>query len=184
MGKKPKAPDQRALVVGISNYLHPRWNALAAVAADVREIAAILGSEKRFSDHANQCPHGRRGEAGRDPQPATNDPGASISGRYCLRLPGRPRSRRCAGNTISSRTICAGDDLERTGIPLSVLRSLFEKCASRKLFLLLDFCYAGGILARGDEPNNPAALARNCCERQWQNYYSRVHINPTRLRRS
>lgn len=39
----------RALVIGVSQYSAPEWN-LPAVAADVREIAGLLGSENGSFD--------------------------------------------------------------------------------------------------------------------------------------
>lgn len=152
---------ERALVIGISDY-PPPIPKLPAVANDVREIAQILSSD-RGEFPAQNVSHLMDGEAIRDKvieslkftfqnvQPDDSvfvymaGHGAVVKDEYFF----------VAFDTEAER-------LNATGIPLTQIRGLFEQCPSQRVFLWLDFCHCGGILARDlqGSPDDRAVIAR------------------------
>ena len=48
-----------------------------------------------------------------------------------------------------------------TAVPLAEIKRLFDRTASRRVFLWLDFCHSGGILARGTRTNDIAEIKRS-----------------------
>jgi hypothetical protein len=59
-----------------------------------------------------------------------------------------------------------GSNIPGTGIPLSEIKEMFEKSPCERLFLILNFCHSGAILARGastkasEEPET--TLSKSC----------------------
>ena len=52
------------------------------------------------------------------------------------------------------------DDLEQSCVPLTEIKSLFDKTKSRRAFLWLDFCHSGGILARSGLVDEASVIER------------------------
>jgi hypothetical protein len=138
---------ERALVIGISDYPAP-IRILPAVATDVREVAALLGSEKGQFPSQNvtslvdqgadrQCVLGALEKTFRDVQPDDAvfvymaGHGAVVKDEYFF----------VAHDTKA-------DGLLTTGVPLSTIKGAFDASPSQRAFLWLDFCHSGGILAR------------------------------------
>ncbi len=139
----------RALVIGISEYPDPAWK-LPAVAADVREIAKLLGSRNgTFKDEEVLV--------------LTDAEATSTAIQKALKdVLGRAK----AGETVfvyfaGHGTVDSTDnsfyfvsydadlsDLAATAVPLTGIRDSFDKSASQRAFLWLDFCHSGGIVAR------------------------------------
>jgi len=46
-------------------------------------------------------------------------------------------------------------DIENSSVPLTTIKSLFDGCKSRRVFLWMDFCHSGGIFARGSQGDVP-----------------------------
>ena len=53
-----------------------------------------------------------------------------------------------------------GNRLDDTGVSLKEIKALFEQTKSRRVFLWLDFCHSGGILARGATDTDMSAIRR------------------------
>jgi hypothetical protein len=50
--------------------------------------------------------------------------------------------------------------LAETGVPLAQIKRMFDRTGSRRVFLWLDFCHAGGITERGTSGDDIAAIKR------------------------
>ena len=159
MPKKPSKPkptvNQRALVIGISDYPHPP-DRLPAVAADVREMAKVLASK-----------HGvfpAKGVTVLADKKATREKvlaalrsafGGSAVETVFVYLAGH-------GFEVGGNYYYVAYDTtsEGTAVPLTEIKALFDRTKSRRAFLWLDFCHSGGILARGGRPGDIAAVRR------------------------
>lgn len=159
MAKKPPKPkpssNQRALVIGVSDYPNPK-DRLPAVAADVREMAKVLSSK-----------HGTfpaKGVTVLADKQATRDKvlaalrsafGGSAVETVFVYLAGH-------GVEIGGSYYYVAHDTnsEATAVPLAEIKALFDRTKSRRAFLWLDFCHSGGILARGGRPGDIAAVRR------------------------
>jgi uncharacterized caspase-like protein len=158
MAKKPTktkpGSNQRALVIGVSDYPNPK-DRLPAVAADVREMAKVLSSK-----------HGTfpaKGVTVMADKQATRDKvlaalrsafgGAAVETVFVY-LAGH-------GVEVGGRYYYVAYDTssEATAVPLTEIKALFDQTKSRRAFLWLDFCHSGGILARGGS-NDMAAIRR------------------------
>lgn len=140
---KPRS-DQRALVIGVSNYPRPE-DKLPAVAADVREMAKVLSSK-----------HGTFPSSGvnvlADKQATRDEVLAALRSAFgdtsadtvFVYLAGH-------GFESGGRYYYVAYDTtsEATAVPLTEIKKLFDQTKSRRAFLWLDFCHSGGILARG-----------------------------------
>lgn len=161
MSKKRAVPkrgsSQRALVVGVSDYPDPN-NKLPAVAADVREMAKVLSSK-----HGTFPAKGVTVVADKQ---ATRDKvlsalravfgGAAADETVFVYLAGH-------GVVIGGRYYYVAYDTkgEDSAVPLDEIKSLFDGTKSRRVFLWLDFCHSGGILARGRGADDMAAIRRS-----------------------
>jgi hypothetical protein len=145
--KRPKTLGQRALVVGISNYPAPITK-LPAVSADVREIAKLLGSK-------NGTFSGRNVTLLRDSEAIRTKIIAALK----QVLAGAQANDTVFVYLAGHGAIDTGDyyfvpydtnvgALASTGLPLAQIRDLFDQSPSHQVFLWLDFCHSGGILAR------------------------------------
>lgn len=148
MAKKPPktkpGSNQRALVIGVSDYPNPK-DRLPAVAADVREMAKVLSSK-----------HGTfpaKGVTVMADKQATRDKvlaalrsafGGTAVETVFVYLAGH-------GVEVGGRYYYVAYDTtsEATAVPLTDIKALFDQTKSRRAFLWLDFCYSGGIMARG-----------------------------------
>lgn len=150
----------RAAIIGVSDYL-PGMPSLPAVAQDVREVAKLLGSDKG---------NFRNGEinlllnldATRD---AILNALSNVLGKA---LPEDTVFVYFAGHGYldidGSYYFIPHDakltDIRSTAIPLTAIKQIFDGSPSEKVLLWLDFCHAGGILARGlPQPGEAQALA-------------------------
>lgn len=146
---------QRALVIGISNYPRPE-DYLGGVAADVREMSKLLASK-----------HGTfpaDGVLQLIDNAATHDKILE----ELERVFGDP-----AGDTVF--VYIAGHGFEEGGkyyfmahdtigpesaVPLAEIKNLFDESKSRRVFLWLDFCRSGGIIARRKSANELELITR------------------------
>jgi uncharacterized caspase-like protein len=150
---------QRALVVGISDYLPP-FGKLQAVAADVREMAKLLESESGVF---------RSGSIGlltdkRATRPRILDDlqdtlaGAGPDETVFVYIAGHGAVQGDRYYFIAHDTV--DHDLSSTGVPLTDIRRLFDATRSRRVFLWLDFCHSGGMLARGSTDDDLSVIRR------------------------
>lgn len=150
------AKTSRAVVVGVSNYRNP-FSKLPAVAADVREIAKVLQSrdgaftrsgtevlaDKQATKSAIESAFLRAFDAADTAFVYIAGHGAAEDGEYYF-IP----HDATAGN------------LRRTGVSLAEIKRQFDKCQSERVFLWLDCCHSGGILARGGSATEDAIIER------------------------
>lgn len=146
MAKKASKPvvDQRALVIGVSDYPDPD-DRLPAVAADVREMKKVLSSRhgtfpsKSITVLADK--QATRDKVLAELRSVFGSPSADTVFVY---LAGH-------GFEASGKYYYVAYDTtdEATAVPLSEIKTLFDQTTSRRAFLWLDFCHSGGILARG-----------------------------------
>ena len=139
----------RALVIGISEYPDPAWK-LPAVAADVREIAKLLGSSNStfkdggvlvLTDAEATAPAIQK--ALKDVLRAAKT-GETVFAYFAGHGTVDPSDK--SFYFISYDTEFS--DLAATAVPLTAIRDSFDKSASQRAFLWLDFCHSGGILTR------------------------------------
>lgn len=160
MAKKPPktkpGSNQRALVIGVSDYPNPK-DRLPAVAADVREMAKVLSSK-----------HGTfpaKGVTVMADKQATRDEvlaalrsafGGTAVETVFVYLAGH-------GVEVGGRYYYVAYDTtsEATAVPLTEIKALFDGTKSRRAFLWLDFCHSGGILARGGGSSDMEAIRRS-----------------------
>ena len=156
--------SDKALVIGISNY-PPDIPPLPAVAADVREIAKLLsGEDGNFDKNGvtvltdkkatrEQVLKELKATFGKAPRDQTTF--IYLAGH------GEPVGRDYYFLPVDVR----GSDIPGTGIALSEIKEMFEKSPCERLFLILDFCHSGAILARSasaktvEEPKKAVARA-------------------------
>lgn len=144
---RPEKPRQRALVVGISNYPSPITK-LPAVSADVREIAKLLGSKNGTFSEPN-VKLLRDGDATRKKIVAALQQalaGAQATDTVFVYLAGHGGIDNGEYYFVPHDTNSGA--LAQTGLPLTQIRDLFDQSPSHQVFLWLDFCHSGGILAR------------------------------------
>jgi uncharacterized caspase-like protein len=155
---KPNNKRQRALVIGVSDYPAPIPK-LPAVAADVREMANVLASR-----NGAFTPSGvtvlTNGQATR---PAIVKSlrtvfSADADETVFVYIAGHGSVEGTDYFFVAHDTDCG--DLLATGVPLSEIKCLFDRSKSRRVFLWLDFCHSGGILARGHDADDLAVIRR------------------------
>jgi hypothetical protein len=158
---RTKTGREKALVIGVSVY-PPPIPKLPAVANDVREVAALLGSDKGEFVAQNVTSLVDQGANGqsilgalqntfRDVQPDDGvfvymaGHGAVVKDKYFF----------VAHDSKA-------DTLPTTGVPLTAIKTAFDTSSSQRAFLWLDFCHSGGILARDLEggPDDRAVIER------------------------
>lgn len=148
--------DQRALVVGVSDYPNPN-DRLPAVAADVREMAKVLSSK-----------HGAfpaKGVTVLADKQATRDKVLAALRSVFGGLQTETVFVYLAGHGFEAggRYYFVAHDTsdEATAVPLTEIKSLFDGTKNRRAFLWLDFCHSGGILARGRGSGDMDAIRRS-----------------------
>lgn len=137
---------QRALIIGVGSYPSP-ITPLPAVAADVREMAKLLASKHgQFSNGVKVLA---------DRQATRKAVGENLRGAFLnaaaddtvfVYMAGHGSPEKGDFYFITHDTDIA--DLAGTAIPLTEIKTLFDSTPSRRVFLWLDFCHSGGILAR------------------------------------
>lgn len=151
--------EQRALLVGVSDYPAP-ISKLPAVAADVREMAKLLSSK-----------NGRFRAAGLS---ILTDKQATR--KQILDGLGKTLAEASSDETVFVYFAGHGDvedneyffiahdtevgDLKTTGVPLKNIKAMFDRTPSRRVFIWLDFCRSGGILARNPEADDLTTIRR------------------------
>ena len=156
-GRKTKAPagNQRALVVGVSNYPRPE-DRLPAVAADVREMAKVLSSTHGTFQSSDISVLADKKATRDSVLVGLNDAfGGSAAETVFVYMAGH-------GFALGGKYYYMAYDTteESTSVPLTDIKALFEQTKSRRAFLWLDFCHSGGILARGAEQADMEAIRR------------------------
>lgn len=156
----PNSSQNRALVVGVSDYPDPS-DRLPGVAADVREMAKLLGSKKGgfksggVSELTDQDATRQRILSELEASFA----GAAANETVFVYFAGHGA---VAGNDyffVAYDTDAA--NLATTGVPLTAIKALFDSTASRRAFLWLDFCHSGGILARRPQADDMSTIRRS-----------------------
>lgn len=158
---RTKTGREKALVIGISEYPQPIPK-LPAVANDVREIAKTLSSEKGefpaqnvkslVDQEANRQSVLDALEATfRDVQP---------DDAVFVYMAGHGTVVKDDYFFVAHDTQV--DQLTMTGVPLTKIKESFDASPSQRLFLWMDFCHSGGILARDleGEPNDRSVIER------------------------
>ena len=156
-----KTGREKALVVGISDY-PPPIPKLPAVANDVREIASLLASDKGEFPARNVkslVEHEATRQAILDALEATFRDAQPDEAMFVY-LAGHGAIVRDSYYFVAHDT--KAGNLADTGVPLVTIRDGFDACPSQRLFLWLDFCHSGGILARDLEgaPNDQEVIER------------------------
>jgi esterase/lipase superfamily enzyme len=138
----------KSLIVGVSNYPDP-IPVLPAVAADVREIAKLLGSENGSFQERDVLLLAEK-DARRES--ILN----ALEKVFREALPDDTLFVYLAGHGAIQEDafyFVAFDSqvgqLDKTGVPLATIKSLFDQTKSERVFLWLDCCHSGGIAARG-----------------------------------
>jgi uncharacterized caspase-like protein len=157
----------RALVIGISEYPDPAWK-LPAVAADVREIAKVLGSRNSTFKNDEVLVLTDKDATSSTIQKAVKDVlrAAKADQTVFVYFAGHgtvdPSDK--SFYFVSHDTDLSG--LAATAVPLTAIRDFFDKSASQRAFLWLDFCHSGGILARrlGTPPDDEQQVLRRTLE--------------------
>jgi esterase/lipase superfamily enzyme len=140
-------------VVGVSSYPAP-VPPLPAVAADVRDIAQLLGSEQgQF--RAEDVVLLSEQAAGRQPvldalEQVFRDAAPDDSLFVYLAGHGAVQGDHFYFVAWDSRP----GRLDTTGVPLARIKQWFDQTRSERVFLWLDCCHSGGIIPRGAGPES------------------------------
>jgi len=162
MGKRASTKStnsQRALVIGISEYTAPIPK-LPAVAADVREMAKLLGSKQgAFRTTGVGVLADKQATRQRILDNLENTlSSAGADETVFVYLAGHGGIEGNEYFFVASDT--DGANLKTTGVPLREIKSQFDRTPSRRVFLWLDFCHSGGILARNANADGVSAIRR------------------------
>jgi hypothetical protein len=149
-------PD-RALIIGVGTY-RAGIKSLQAVSSDVREIGQLLGSAQGGFNGGNVTV---LDDQKADRAKVLQELGATLLGAaedqtIFVYMAGH-------GTVENGKYFFLPHDTDRsaiesTSIPLLEIKRLFDQSPSKRLFLWLDFCHSGGILARrinGGEDEDP-----------------------------
>ena len=145
--KAPKKQKQQALIVGVSSYPKP-ISSLPAVANDVKEVAKLLGSRKGVfkRDQVKLLNNRQAKKASIEAELRATLAGAKTSETVFVFFAGHGAVVNDDYFFIAHDTDV--NDIASTGVPLSLIKKLFDRCKSKRAFLWLDFCHSGGIVAR------------------------------------
>lgn len=150
---------QRSLVIGVSGYRAP-IHKLPAVAADARAMARLLSSKHGVFQRTGVNVITER-QATRDAVLAALKQafvGARTTDTIFVYLAGH-------GGVEGDGYYYVPYDaklgrLSETGVSLAEIKAIFDRTASRRVFLWLDFCHSGGILARGGKTDDASVIRR------------------------
>ena len=144
---RSKTGRERVLVIGISDYPSP-IRPLPAVANDVREMAALLGSDKGLFTTQNVLRL-------TDAEATSNEVLKAIKATFAGIQPDDAVFAYLAGHGEVVRGeyfFVAYDttvkDIANNGVPLKRIKEAFDASPSQRAFLWLDFCHSGGIIPR------------------------------------
>lgn len=136
---------QKALVIGVSKYPDPQDH-LPAVAKDVREMAKILASRNGvFTATTVKTLIDRKVTRSATLLELKSIFSESLDTIFVY-LAGHGYESGGKYYFVAYDTV--GDE---TAVPLAEVKKLFEGSRSKSVFLWLDFCHSGGILARGSK---------------------------------
>ena len=178
---------KKALIIGVSEY-PPEIGELKAVAADVREIGKILGSKSGvFPGKAVTILTDReatRSKALAEIQAIFRS--AEAKDTVLVYMAGHGGIAPAAGSYHFLTHDANVDGLPATCVSLATVKQLFDECRSQRVFLWLDCCHSGGIIARrvGSSLNYESrAFARTLevVSGNGKMIYARLHSRPTRL---
>jgi hypothetical protein len=156
---------QTALVVGVSNYPTPSW-ALPCVANDAREMAALLGSAQgQFRGDILVLADAQAAAAAITSGLDAVLGGAAADDTVFVYVAGHGVCRDGTYYFVAHDTMLGR--LAETAVPLTAIKERFEKSASRRVFVWLDFCHSGGIIERAVGGDSVEA-AREVIERTIQ----------------
>ena len=144
---RTKTGREKALVIGVSDY-PPPIPKLPAVANDVREIAGLLSSERGEFPAQNVRSLADQ-EAFRQTvldALETTFRDVQADDAVFVYLAGHGAVVKDDYFFVAHDT--KADQLPTTGVPLVTIRDGFDASPSQRLFLWLDFCHSGGLLAR------------------------------------
>jgi len=139
--------QQKALVVGVSNYLPP-IPSLKGVANDAKAMADLLGSPQgqfRGGEIITLLDAQATAAAIREQL----DAALSKAGRddtVFVYMAGHGHVENGAYYFVAHDTTVG--QMARTGVPLAELRDKFDASPSRRVFVWLDFCHSGGVAER------------------------------------
>jgi hypothetical protein len=161
MAKKVTKPVKkpRALVAGVSAY-SPPVSRLPAVANDIREMAKLLASKNGAFAKQGMTVLTDNAATQRAITTALRKtligPTADDSVFVYLAGHGALVGKEYYFIPVDIDT----DDIASTGIPLTTIKQLFDQSKSRRVFLWLDFCHSGGIIARGSSNDGLSSIRR------------------------
>jgi hypothetical protein len=155
--------ENRALVVGISNYPSP-IKRLPAVASDVGAIARVLQSRKGlFRRSGTTVLTESKATAAAILASAGQAFSAASSDTVFVYLAGHGQADGGEYYFISHDT--DPKDVARTAVPLRSIKKMFDECKSKRVFLWLDCCHSGGIMRpRSGAPENGKAILKRTLE--------------------
>jgi hypothetical protein len=139
--------QQRALVVGVSNY-PPPIPSLPGVANDAKAMADLLGSQQgqfRGGDVTVLTDAQANGAAIRAQLDAVLNK-ASWDDTVFVYVAGHGKVHNGAYYFVAHDT--DRGRVAETGVPLADLRAMFDTSQSRRVFVWLDFCHSGGVIER------------------------------------
>jgi|LSQX01.2.fsa_nt_gb uncharacterized caspase-like protein len=159
MAKRASAKAQRGLVIGVSDYPAP-ISKLPAVAADVREMGKVLSSKHGVFRSADvKVLTDKQATKKRVLEGLEATLGAAAADdTVFIYFAGHGGVEGNDYYFVAYDT--DGADLAATGVPLSAVKQLFDQTRSRRVFLWLDFCHSGGILARSANTDDLTAIRR------------------------
>ncbi len=154
----------RALIIGVGTY-HAGIKPLPAVSSDVREIGQLLSSAQGGFTGGNVTvlDDQKAGRAAVLHELSATLLGASEEQTVFVYMAGH-------GTVENSKYFFLPYDSDRsavasTAIPLLEIKRLFDQSPSKRLFLWLDFCHSGGILARRLNEGGEDEVPRSSIER-------------------
>ncbi len=159
MVERTAATQQRALVIGVGDYPTP-ISTLPAVANDVREMAKLLASKNGSFTKGGVTVLTDEKATRKNVMDGLRDAfaGASADETVFVYLAGHGSVE--GGNYYFMAHDTTPSAFSTTGVPLTGIKSLFEKTKSTRAFLWLDFCHSGGILARNPDTDNLSVIRR------------------------
>ena len=153
------ARKQRALVAGVSAY-PPPLSKLPAVAADVREVAKLLASPNGSFSSSGVTVLTEKQATRKEvlAQLRATFEGAGTDDTLFVYLAGH-------GGVENGGYYYLAQDTDRgrlaeTGVSLAAIKRLFDRTASRRVFVWLDCCHSGGIIARSKSPATDLSAIR------------------------
>jgi hypothetical protein len=144
---RTKTGGERALVIGVSNY-PPPVPKLPAVANDVREVAALLGSDQGQFPAQNVTSLVDQGADRHSVLTTLEKTFGEVRPDDAVFVYLAGHGAVVTDDYFFVAYDTQADTLPTTGVPLMAIKAAFDSSPSQRAFLWLDFCHSGGILAR------------------------------------